>query len=282
VQPPWHFRLAKDLIRRGVRGPGLWLRLAHRLGLLNCVATYRFEHDVDIDVPLSRWENLWDAGEVRDYEIDLFDELAPLLREQAAIATLIDCGADIGLFPLLLAARGTRCQRVIAFEPNPEPLAVLRTNILRLDPNNQVLSQAVADFSGRGRLVSPAYDASAHACHLVPDEAGPIDVTTLDALNLPPGDLVLKVDVEGGELEVIRGGLATLRRASRLTVVLEAHPRVAERTGIDPLEAVRQIAELRQVTVTVAEHPAEPVKLAQSFFQQFPQTIANLIVTSVS
>lgn len=287
MQPPWHFRLAKDLIRRGVRGPGLWLRLAHRLGLLNCVATYRLKHDVDVDVPLSRWENLWDAGEVRDYEMDLFDELAPLLRESAGKhpavnSTLIDCGADIGLFPVLLAARGVRFERVIAFEPNPQPLEVLRTNVMRLGPANQVRPQAVSDFTGRGRLVSPDYDPSAHACHLVQEDSGPIEVTTLDTLNLPPGDLVLKVDVEGGELAVIRGAIETLRRPSRLTVVLEAHPRVAERTGIDPLEAVRQIAGLRQVEVTVAEHPAQPVQLSQPFFQQFPQVTANLIVTSVS
>lgn len=283
MQPPWHFRLAKDLIRRGVRGPGLWLRLAHRLGLLNCVATYRLEHEVDVDVPLSRWENLWDASEVRAYEASLFDALAPRLIASAGDrpTTLIDCGADIGLFPVLLASRRVRFGRVIAFEPNPQPLAVLQTNVSRLGAANEVHAQAVADFTGRGRLVSPDYDPSAHACHLVQEDSGPIEVTTLDALNLPPGDLVLKVDVEGGELAVIRGGMATLKRSLRLTVILEAHPQVARRTGIDPLEAVRQIAGLRQIAVTVAEHPAQPVQLAQPFFQQFPQVTANLIVTSV-
>ena len=58
---PWHFRMAKHLIRQGWRGPGRVIRGAHRLGLLNCVVRYSLTDSLTVDVPLYRPENWWDA-----------------------------------------------------------------------------------------------------------------------------------------------------------------------------------------------------------------------------
>jgi FkbM family methyltransferase len=292
MDPPWHFRVAKALIRRGIRGPGLWLRLAHRLGLLDRVVTYSLGAGVEVDVPLGRWENLWDAEEVRGYEAAYLDELAKRLLPTTSPATLIDCGADIGLFPLLLALRGVKFERIVAFEPNTRALGALRTNIARLGSGHEVRDQAVADFVGRGKLVRPDYDPSEHAWHLAPDDpvagqqellkAAPIGVTTIDAV-LPAGHrpkrLVLKIDVEGGELGVVVGARETLRAAEALTVLIEAHPLVFRHTGIDPLAIVREIASLRPVQVHLAERPDLSLDLARPFFNQLPDAgVGNLIV----
>ena len=69
---------------------------------------------------------------------------------------------------------------------------------------------AVADFAGRGRMDSPDWDPSDHARYLVPADDGDVDVLRVDDLPVEPGaPVVLKIDVEGGELAVLRGARET-------------------------------------------------------------------------
>jgi hypothetical protein len=139
----------------------------------------------------------------------------------------------------------------------------------------------VADFVGRSRLVAPAYDRSEHAWYLERDDAGPIEVTTLDALGLQlPAEsrLVLKLDLEGGEFAAVRGAQQTLRAASRWLVLLEAHPLVARRTGIDPVSVLCELGGLRAINVELAEMPDAVLHGMGSFFSQFGNRTVNLIV----
>jgi FkbM family methyltransferase len=152
----------------------------------------------------------------RDFLFGMFDrrELA-LVREHLRGGDFVDVGAHIGLYTLTAARAGAR--KVVAFEPNPSARAQLEENI-RLNGVDNVIVSARAVGAGRARAVlhvpatpDPSFSSLAAGRF---EEGAPVevDVTTLDSevdeLELAP--TVVKVDVEGRELEVVDGMERTL------------------------------------------------------------------------
>jgi FkbM family methyltransferase len=270
-RPPLLFLLSRTLTRRGARGGYRLLHLARRLGQLDRVVRYPIPGGGSLDVPISRPENAWDRRDVLSYQHELIDDLVRVVEAARGTATLLDCGADIGLISVRVAARcSDRLGEVVAIEPNPVAQDVLEANLSRVPVPSRVVRAAAASFSGRGSLSSPAYDDSDHARFLVEREDGPIAVVRIDDLGLREGvPLVVKLDVEGGELDVLRGAERTLRSAAGFAVSFEAHPAVAERTGIDPMEIVRFLDTIRACDVTISEFPALALDPQTPFFSQF-------------
>ena len=134
----------------------------------------------------------------------------------------IDIGANLGEYTLLAARTTGSTGRVLAVEPNPELCRRLERNLALSEITNvQILPCAVGSSEGEGRLVVPdschalgtlkrdAYRDLASTTHRVPirrldDLLAYEDVGRLD---------VVKLDVEGWELEVLRGASATLSGA---------------------------------------------------------------------
>lgn len=267
VAPPWHFSLAKRLIRQGIRGPGLWLRLARRLGLLRRGATYRLSDEVLVDVPIFRMETMWDEQEARDYERPLLDRLATVAQERLnAPMTLIDCGADIGMFSLGMVSRLSSLRQIVAFEPNAVAFPWLERNLARLAIKAHAASLAVGDTRGKVRLASPGYDASDHARFAEPTADGDLEMTRADQIDWlahdmeVPRNLLIKIDVEGGELPAIRGSEELLRAADRVMVVVEMHPKVLARTGTITQTFLEVLSTYRPFKFQWAEHPTEVVE----------------------
>jgi len=65
--------------------------------------------------------------------------------------------------------------------------------------------------------------------------------------------VVIKIDVEGGEAAVLRGAAHTISAVPNVIVVIEAHPDVVRRTGIDPVECLRFLSSLRPFQFVVSE-----------------------------
>ena len=261
------------------------INMAQRAGLLDRVARYPVSDGITIGVPLYRPDNQWDAKDVAGYEAGLLAMLAEEVAKLPRPVTLVDCGADIGLISVLLAAKCRCLDRVIAFEPNPEAYDVLASNIGRLPVKAEARREAVSDFVGLGELKAPAYDASAHGRFLAPASNGTIAVTRVDDLGIGgEGSVCLKIDVEGGETGVLRGSLETLRRARGFVVTVEANRDVVTRTGIDPMECVRLLRSVRECDVRVAEAPTKVLvdEDGVGFFQQFnTRRVYNLVCRSV-
>lgn len=275
---PWHFRLAKFLIRHRLRGGYRLIETARQRGWLNVVARYPLADGIALDVPLYRRENSWSERDVREYEAEAISLLAESSRRLPGPVTLVDCGADIGVFSVLLAARCPNLARVIAFEPDPEAFPILRTNIERLPLAGESHAAAVSDFSGRAQLRSPRPGTTRHSQFIVPAPDGDVPVMRVDDLEIDPRHgLLLKIDVEGAELGVLRGTVRALRAAPWFAVLFEAHPRVVRRTGIDPIECVRLLSSLRDCRFQVAEAPGGRLVEDRPFFDQVPEQICNVL-----
>lgn len=248
---PLLFGLAKTMIRGGIRGGYRLLEMTERLGILNVIVRYQLKHGVAFSVPLFRPDNSWDLYDVETYELLLINafcrKLEPLLN-----VTLFDCGADIGIFSALVCSRLPHIARVIAFEPNTEVAELLNLNLAHLKVPAEAIIKAVSCVEGAGRLESPKYDASDHARFLLPGD-GSLEVVTVDSLGVRNGNIALKIDVEGGELEVLKGAAQTISSASECVITVEAHPKVVNRSGRDPVECLRFLESLRPFNFLIAE-----------------------------
>jgi FkbM family methyltransferase len=148
---------------------------------------------------------------------------------------VLDIGANWGLVTARLARLVGPAGRVDAFEPHPGHVATLEAVAARM-PSVEVHLTALSDRQGSAELAIPVHDGErlTALAHLdgrgsgpgVPEERVQVPLTTLDdalAGDRAPVDLI-KCDVEGHELEVLRGAEATLRR-DHPALVLEIEER---------------------------------------------------------
>lgn len=167
------------------------------------------------------------------YEQEEIDVLA--LRLPAG-GTLVDVGANVGLHAIQLARR-VQGLRVLAFEPVGNTFAMLERNIVKNGVPTQVQARRVAVSDKRGTLrLTKNFQ---YGNFVVPDGASVAADTfeevvclTLDELVNGSTDRVdvIKCDVEGAELGVLRGAVSTLERY-RPTLLLEVDERWARRYG---------------------------------------------------
>lgn len=250
---PFSLRVARRMSRSHIRGAGAVTRLLRRLGMLNVTAQYELNH-VKFGVPL--YLIPWDFTDVTTYEARYVAEFSRALAPLEQV-TFFDCGADIGTFSALLCSRTDRIGRIIAFEPNVTACEFLKTNLSNLGLPFEVIPGAVSSFEGCGRLEQPASDPSEHARYLVPGE-GPIQATTIDNMTVESGDVAIKLDIEGGELDALQGARKTIAAARNCVVGLEASPAVKDRTGRDPVECLAFLQSVRPFEFIVAETGERP------------------------
>jgi FkbM family methyltransferase len=170
----------------------------------------------------ARWSRYYDAG----YEPGTFDFLRRRCRPGD---TVMDIGAHIGLFTVSMARLVGPSGRVLSFEPTPYTCGVLR-EMVRINgcgSTVEVNEKAVSARAGRARFFDTG-DVISNANSLVRTGRGHGSITVetvgVDEV-VPPGTRVglLKIDVEGAELDVLRGAGRTIERC-RPAVHLSLHP----------------------------------------------------------
>ncbi|MDE1152709.1 MAG: FkbM family methyltransferase [Micavibrio sp.] len=153
-------------------------------------------------------KSLSNYGEYNPDETEFIISLASRAGKEKLV---LDIGANIGVISQALEFSGFTVE---SFEPQPEVFALLRDN-MKGAAHNLALG-AVA-----GNTVMPNIDYAAHAnfggvaCGTVSKSRGGISipVRTLDSFNFQNVGL-MKIDVEGFEEAVLRGGVETIRRCS--------------------------------------------------------------------
>ena len=281
-RPPRLFTLTKNLSRRGIRGAGRLTKLLQRLGYFGGkVVRHEISSGYSVYVPIYRPER-WDREDLLHYEHDLINTLVRAASASDSL-TIVDCGADLGLISIKLASRLGTVTKIVAFEPSQEAFPILEKNLRGLPFQCEAFQMAVSDFVGRGALISPNYDASHHARYLAPVSVGGFPVATIDSLSLSAANLLIKIDVEGGEIGVIRGGISTIKSAQSVVISVEAHPKVFARTGIEPTSVLQQIAKIRPFGFTVSETGQRNLDLSTPFFEQVPDKteIYNIVGASL-
>jgi len=175
-------------------------------------------------------------------------------------SVVVDIGAHIGTFAIPIAADA---EEVIAFEPSPRAFALLSRNAEENGISFRLINKALGSARGGGTLLT-RNASNAGANTLSP--GGTIPVATLDD-EVTHADFI-KMDVEGMELDVLRGGTGLIERARPVVLFevklsqLRAHgasPRALERFFSErnyrlyvPLERKRTLARVRSATLLTA------------------------------
>ena len=218
--------------RAAPRSPGTILRVGDDM----VEASFR---GVALRVPRAAYDDL------RYHLVDNADsveELAAVVREGRTGGVLLDVGAARGLISAIFCLAGER-NRAVALEPSPVQVRDAR----RLAEMNGIagrmtvrpIAAGAAETVLRGAVdemglidFSPAAGA----------ETFPVEMVTVDAevarLDLLPS--VVKIDVEGHELEVLRGARGLLAHR-RPILLLELHLDLLERRGTPAREIVEML-----------------------------------------
>ena len=184
---------------------------------------------------LDRWAALQAHrfGLMGEAELHFFERV---IRRNWNVA---DVGANQGFYTLYLSKQVID-GRVYAFEPDPTLFAALQENSRRNGAKNVTLfNAAVASQSAKLRLRSDGLNRGDN--RIVPGQfsaSGTIEVeaTPLD-LAIPDLKLdLLKVDVQGFELEVLRGAERLLQANAGLVILIEFWPYGLRMAGSTPEE----------------------------------------------
>ncbi|MCX7848136.1 MAG: FkbM family methyltransferase [bacterium] len=176
------------------------------------------------------------------------DETAFVLRTVKPGMTVIDLGANIGYFTLLMADLVGPDGRVYAFEPLPRNVALLRRSVRenKLQRRVIVIAAAVAGREGRAQVVVPrhstnwggAYLAEKGAPRLSHHDLVQVRALTLDSVDIRRRVDFIKADIEGAEYLALQGAAQLLRR-DRPVVMCECNPVQLQRvSGVTPQELV--------------------------------------------
>jgi FkbM family methyltransferase len=179
-------------------------------------------------------------------------------------ATVFDVGANIGEIALVAANCVGRKGRVYAFEPVSTLFQSLEKNIAinQLD-HIAAFQRGLADRDGRTVIYKQRgsfSDGTVHeglgsifASESRSEPIEEIQLTTMDQLvkeqNVRRLDLV-KIDVEGAELSVLRGSIATLERF-RPYIILELQSQTANSAGHEQTEILELIENLGYSIYTI-------------------------------
>lgn len=150
-----------------------------------------------------------------------YEEMSFLLDYANESDVFVDCGANIGIYSLLL---GPICARGIAIEPSEDTFCILQHN-LHINQLGNVTAYKIGVGNKRGEL----YFTKDLDCenHLVEEgstlDCEKIEVDTLDAIcqNEKQTVNILKIDVEGHEKEVLQGAVGLFQNPALNVVIME-------------------------------------------------------------
>jgi FkbM family methyltransferase len=156
------------------------------------------------------------------YEVDRLRALANAISQGS---TVYDVGANVGIYSLLASLRVGASGKVYAFEPLARNLGYLRKHIaLNQLRNCTVIEKAVCHEEGIRHFSAASLEAS--MARLSADGEIVVASTSLDRCiygneGFRPPDVV-KIDVEGAELEVLQGAARVIAEFHP-TIFLEIH-----------------------------------------------------------
>jgi len=142
-------------------------------------------------------------------------------------STMLDIGSNIGYFSFYSAL--VRGLKSIAFEPNPKVTAFLRQSVAtnQAEARVEIVETALGESDGTARLIPDDTKSDLGGGHMESDPSGEIKVQRLDSLEAVRGPFtnvsVVKIDVEGWELPVLRGMVNFLARERPALAVEDLH-----------------------------------------------------------
>jgi FkbM family methyltransferase len=202
-------RLNDDAVFEFPYGDGYWSKLLNR--------TFRYENELEL----------------------LFEDSADVDY------TLLDCGANYGYWSVLVSSKPFGSHKAIAIEPSGQNFPKLVNNA-RINGNRfETMKCAIGAGRGTARLSGTKHEAFS----IAGDQSGGEEVPVIALDNLlddgkiaPGGKYLIKLDVEGVEIEAMKGGARLMQGDSVL---------LCEEHGNDPKHTVSRYILDQSLTLIV-------------------------------
>jgi FkbM family methyltransferase len=175
---------------------------------------------IEVDVRETIGRSIWTTG---IYDLSVTEALVRL-ADRGSLA--VDAGANIGAMTGALASRAAE---VWAFEPHREVFQQLSGNVARFADRPgfarcQLFNIALSDTDGEARLEIPTdFDGNHGLARLSAEGGTTVRTVRLDSMLNGREIGVLKVDVEGHELNVFHGASDSLAAGRVRHIVFEDH-----------------------------------------------------------
>jgi len=161
------------------------------------------------------------------------DELELLFRDSADIDyTLLDCGANYGYWSVLVSSKPFGSHKAIAIEPSAQNFPKLANNAKINGNRFEAMKCAIGAARGTARLSGTKHEAFSIAGDQSDGEQVPVlalDNLLDDGKVAAGGKFLIKLDVEGVEIEAMKGGARLMQGDSVL---------LCEEHGNDPQHTV--------------------------------------------
>jgi FkbM family methyltransferase len=188
--------------------------------------------------------------------------LASVVRDDSIVA---DVGANQGVYSLWLARAATK-GHVFAFEPDPELFRCLERNIqINQLPNVVPVQAAASNCSGTLTFAANRINRGDNrVSRKMLENVDMIEVraVTLDNAVSDQRLDVLKIDVQGFEIEVLSGAKQILRANPSLTILFEFWPYGLRQAGHDPTELWNLLKD-GGFSIAALGHAGKPVTVTQ-------------------
>jgi FkbM family methyltransferase len=157
---------------------------------------------------------------------------------------IIDAGANFGHYALIASKFVGKSGKIIAFEPSTNTFKLLQSNIAMLAHQNVIAVKAgLSDDNGEINLNIDTSNPGGHSfTRENVRETGGFEMTPVYSLDqylsdnrIAPPVRLIKIDVQGFEVKVIRGAMQTLKR-DHPVVFCEVTPVATKNSGDDILE----------------------------------------------
>jgi len=151
------------------------------------------------------------------YQVVIENIYSPLLSNIKEGDVVVDAGANIGLFSILASFKVKDKGKVIAIEPEPNNLKILRQNV-ELNKLNNVIVIPKALYDKPGKMVS--IKGEGVGAYVSEDGEGLVETTTIDKIVEETGlkPRILKMDIEGSEGKALIGGINTLKHLELIEI----------------------------------------------------------------
>jgi FkbM family methyltransferase len=176
-------------------------------------------------------DGYWSKLLNRSYHYE--DELELLFRDSIDVDyTLVDCGANYGYWSVLVSSKPFGSHKAIAIEPSGQNFPKLANNARVNGDRFEVMNCAIGAMRGTARLSGTKHEAFS----IAGDQSGGEEVPVIALDNLlddgkiaAGGKYLIKLDVEGVEIEAMKGGARLMQGDSVL---------LCEEHGNDPQHTV--------------------------------------------
>ena len=260
------------------------LHLLRKTKAFQALLSSRFNHPKLYDLayshrvalrPFTHASIRWSKKRLEPGISKLVSRIAEKLDNQKNDGWFFDVGANVGLYSWEVR-KVCPLRKILAFEPDPKNFKLLE--ITQKEANLQNLKICNTALSDQVGNVSFLQDTLTSATGCVEGKEKPwielylnspaneirVKTNTLDSVSDDKTPSLIKIDVEGHELEVLQGGRNTLSEAKPLLIIESFPPKqltvlsLLQELGYNSMDADRHTSMTPKTTNLFAWHPQGP------------------------